>query len=480
MIGGQEKIMKNKFFSSVFWKFNEQISSQIITFIISIILARLLTPNDYGTVALINIFIVIADVFVTSGLGSSLIQSNTVNDDDFSTIFYINEIISIILYMFIYVSAPYIATFYHNGELIIIIRILALKLPLSAFNAIQQAYVSKYLMFRKVFISTTIAAIISGIIGVICAYSNLGVWALVLQYLTNTIIISILLYSQLDWHPSLIFKWKKAKPLIKFGWKILLTSLLGQVFNQLRPLLLGKFYTPTDLAFYNRGQKFPDLVSLNIDGTISAVLFPVMSKHNSNLLGVKKMTRTSIKMTTFIIMPLMFGMAATSKAIILLLLTEKWIFSVPYMQFLCIAAAFGTVSNANMQALSAIGRSDVLLRLELIKKPIYILFLIIGVKISVLAVAYTMMIYSILVMFINAFPNIKLLNYNIKEQFTDIMPALSASIIMYIIVNIVGQINLHIYIVFVLQIFLGIIVYLLIAKIFKLEAWDYLVKMIMK
>ncbi|WP_432739132.1 lipopolysaccharide biosynthesis protein [Ligilactobacillus agilis] len=472
--------MKNKIFSGFFWKFNEQISSQLVTFIISIVLARILTPKDYGIVALINVFISLADVFVTSGFGSALIQKKDADDVDFSTIFYISEIFSIVVYMFLFFIAPYIADFYNNTDLTVIVRVLALKLPLSAFNAIQQAYVSKKMLFKKIFISTTVSSIISGIVGIIVAYLGYGIWALVVQYILNTIIISIALFVQLDWHPQLKFSWASGKPLLSYGWKIVATSFIGTFFNQLRTLLLGKMYTPAELAFYNRGQKFPELVSQNIDGTISTVLFPAISEFNDDLSKVKSMIRRSLRLSTFIIMPIMFGMAATSKPIILILLTDKWISSVPYMQYLCIAGAFGTISNTNMQAISAIGRSDVLLKLELVKKPLYLILLLIGLRISVLAVAYTMLIYTICSTVMNMSPNRKLLNYKFKEQVSDILPALSLSLIMFLVVDSLTLLNLPMMIIFIIQIVVGIVIYVFLAIIFKLEAWNYLLSTVLK
>lgn len=472
--------MRRKVFLGFFWKFSEQISSQLVAFIISIILARLLSPSDYGIVALVNVFIIIANVFVTSGLGTALIQKKDSDNIDFSTVFYLNEIISIVIYGAIYIGAPYIARFYETPELVEVTRVFALTIPLSAFNAIQQAYVSKHMLFKKVFVSTTVSSIVSGIIGIILAYTGFGVWSLVGQTLSNTVLISVILFIQLRWYPQLVFSWNRAKPLISFGWKLLAASLLGQIFYQLRTLLLGKVYTSADLAYYNRGQKFPELISSNIDGTISTVLFPALSKYSDDTQKVKELTRISIRTSTFIIMPLMFGMAATAKPIILLLLTSKWAEAIPYMQFLCITFAFVTVSNANLQALSAIGRSDVVLKLEFIKKPLYLILLIVGIKISVLAVAYTLTLYSILAMFLNMSPNRKLLNYKFSEQLLDIFPAVINSICLFILVELVGLLHLQLVVLFVIQVIVGTVFYITVAYITKMKAFMYLLDMILK
>lgn len=462
--------MKGKVLSGFFWKFGEQISSQLVSFILSIILARLLTPNDYGNVALVNVFITIAEVFVISGFGTSLIQKKDANETDFSTIFYISELMSILIYVIIFFIAPFVADFYHSNEMTTILRVFALRLPLSAFNGIQEAYVSKYLMFKKVFVSTTIAAILSGIIGIVMAYNGYGVWALISQYISNTIIISITLSMQVKWHPQLKFSWKEGKPLISYGWKILATGLLGTFFNQLRSLILGKVYTPADLAFYNRGLRFPELISGNVNNTISGVLFPVLSNYGTDLAKIKEGLRRAIRMSTFLLMPLLFGMMATSKQIILLLLTSKWLPAVPFMQILCMSCVFDTVSSENIQALKAIGKSGILLYLEIIKKPLYLILLLLGIRINVLAVAWTMVIYNILAVFINMSPNRKFLNYSFKEQLEDILPSLIDSILMCIIVLILGRLSLPLFLTFIIQVLCGVFFYLGLAAVFKMSA----------
>ncbi|MEE6644245.1 lipopolysaccharide biosynthesis protein [Limosilactobacillus pontis] len=467
--------MRKKIVTGFFWKFGEQISSQLVSFVLSIILARLLTPNDYGVVALVNVFIILANVFVTSGFGTSLIQKENSDELDFSTIFYLSELTSIFIYVVIFFVAPFIADFYKNPEMTLILRVFALQLPISAFNSIQQAYISKHIMFKKVFVSTTISAILSGIIGIAMAYSGFGVWALIGQYISNTIIISITLAMQISWRPRLMFSWSAGKPLLSFGWKMLATSLLGEFFNQLRSLILGKVYTASDLAYYNRGLRFPELVSNNVNNTISSVLFPVLSEYGNNLEKVKEGLRHAIRMSTFILMPLLFGMMITSKEIILLLLMKKWISAVPFMQILCMSCVFDTVSNENIQALKAIGRSDILLKLEILKKPIYLLLLLLGLRISVMAMAETMVIYNILAVLINMSPNRKLLSYSFTEQIQDMVPAFIASIAMSIIVSFVSKLDLSIGIAFLVKVILGVSSYVLIAVIFRIKAFKEII-----
>lgn len=467
---------RDSFFSGFFWKFNEQIASQLVSFIVSIVLARILTPKDYGIVSLVNVFIVIANVFVTSGFSAALIQKKDATQLDFSTIFHCSLIFSFVIYGIIYLCAPLIGDFYRNKALIWVVRVFALQLPLSSFNSIQQAYVSRHMAFRKIFVSTTIATILSGILGIIFALNNFGVWALVFQTILSTVFQTLVLFLEIPWRPKLEFSFESAKELIGYGWKVFGASFLGTFFNELRNLIIGRFYSPADLAYYNRGSRMPDLVANNIDSTITSVLFPVLSKHSDDYSKLKSMIRRSIRTSTFIIMPLMFGLAVAAKPVTQILLTNKWLPSVPFMQCLCISGAFGSISNANMQVIKASGRSDVLLKLELIKKPLYLIFLIVSIKINVLAVAISMAIYNIVGMLINVKPNNKLINYSYREQFKDIFPALTLSMIMGICILPIQLLNLSPFFELTLEVISGGIIYLGGSWIFKLEPFFYLLE----
>ncbi|WP_283574893.1 lipopolysaccharide biosynthesis protein [Limosilactobacillus ingluviei] len=465
---------RKRFFSGFIWKFSERTMSQLVSFIVSIVLARILSPNDYGIVALVNVFIIIADVFVTSGFSSSLIQKKEATKTDFSTIFWCSLIFSIVIYSVIFFLAPWIAKFYRNEQLTLVLRVFALKLPISAFNSIQQAYVSRSLAFRKIFVSTSIATIFSGVMGIVFALLGWGVWALVIQYIVNAITETMVLFLQIPWKPRLLFSIDSAKSLLGFGWKVLATDLLGQFFNQLRSLVIGRFYTAADLAYYNRGQQFPNILTNNIDATISSVLFPVMSKYSDDSDKLKLMVRRSIRTSTYLLMPFMLGMAVTAKPLIILILTKKWIEAVPFMQCLCISGAFGSVSNANMQVIKASGRSDVLLNLELIKKPIYLVFLIASIKISVFAVAVSMSIYSITATLINMFPNKKIIGYSYREQFSDLLPALALSFLMMIGTFPIQYLNWNPFLMLTVQVVVGAIIYLGGSVLFKMESFTYL------
>lgn len=469
---------RDSFFSGFFWKFNEQIASQLVSFVVSIVLARILSPKDYGIVSLVNVFIVIANVFVTSGFSAALIQKKDATQLDFSTIFHCSLIFSFVIYGLIYLCAPLIGEFYRNDSLVWVVRVFALQLPLSSFNSIQQAYVSRHMAFRKIFVSTTIATILSGIFGILFAINDFGVWALVFQTILSTTFQTIVLFLEIPWRPKFEFSMQSARELIGYGWKVFGASFLGSFFNELRNLIIGRFYSPADLAYYNRGSRMPDLVANNIDSTIASVLFPVLSKHSDNYDKLKSMIRRSIRTSTFIIMPLMFGLAIAAKPVTQILLTDKWLPSVPFMQCLCISGAFGSISNANMQVIKASGRSDILLKLELIKKPLYMVFLVVSIKISVFAVAISMAAYNIVGMLINVKPNKKLISYSYKEQFRDIFPALILSIVMSLCILPIQFLKLQPFLELLLEIILGAVLYIGGACIFKLEPFLYLLEYI--
>ena len=477
---GGNTSLKNQVISGLFWKFGERIIAQGVSFVISVILARLLMPEQYGVIALILIFLNIANVFVTNGLGESLIQKQDSGDTEFSTMIYCSLAISGVLYMMIFIFAPFIASFYDNEELIILIRILALQLPLSAIKTIQHAYVSKHMMFRKFFFSTLGGTLISGTIGVIMAYQGCGVWALAEQYLVNSAIDMLVLFFTVPWRPKLMFDMQSAKILFAYGWKLMLSQLINTLYNELRSLIIGKIYSSADLAYYNRGNHFPSLIITNINTAISNVLFPAMSKVNNSIADVKNMTRRSMKVSSYIIFPLMTGMIAAAEPMVRVLLTEKWIFCVPFLRLCCIYWAFQPLQTANVQAIKAVGRSDICLKLEVIKKFIGFALLFASVPFGVFAIVISNTVYGGISMLINIRPNKKLIDYGYKEQFADIVPSFLLSAFMGGAVYAIGFIPTDAVIVLVIQIISGIALYIAGSYYFKIDSFVFLAGSIKK
>lgn len=464
--------------SSFIWRFLERCGAQGVTLIVSIVLARLLDPKVYGTVALVTIFTTIMQIFVDSGMGSSLIQKKDADDLDFSSVFYFNIVMCSVLYLIMFFAAPFIASFYKMPELTSVIRVLSFILVISGVKNVQQAYVSRHLMFKKFFFATLGGTIGAAFVGILMAYLGYGVWALVVQMLFNAIVDTIILWITVKWRPKKMFSFNRLKGLFSFGWKLLVSALLDTIYNNLRQLIIGKVYTKQDLAYYNNGKKYPEYLVSNINTAIDSVLLPTMSNEQDHPERVKSMTRRAIKTATFIIMPLMVGFAVCAKPIVSLILTDKWLPAVPYMQIFCISFAFYPIHTANLNAIKAMGRSDLFLILEVIKKAIGLITIVIALKFGVMAMAYSMLITSFISQVVNAWPNKKLLGYSYLEQVKDMLPQIGLSIIMGMIVYFISFMNFSNLITLLIQVPLGVVVYFVFAMLFHVESYEYLVEMI--
>lgn len=467
-------MISDRIFKSFFWRFAERSGAQIVSFIVSIVLARILVPEDYGTIALVTVFTAILQVFVDSGLGTALIQKKDADDLDFSSVFYFNFCVCIILYVGMFIAAPYIALFYEDRNLTAVVRVLSFTLVISGVKGIQQAYVSRNLLFKRFFFSTIGGTIFSAFLGIGMAYTGLGVWALVAQQLSNAAIDTLILWITVKWHPKRMFSWKRLKSLLTFGWKLLVSALLDTVYNNLRNLIIGKFYTSTDLAFYNQGDKFPKLVVTNINTSIDSVLLPTMSNVQDDRERVKHMTRRAIKTSTYVMAPLMMGLAFCAEPIVKLVLTDKWLPCVPFLRIFCITYMFWPVHTANLNAINAMGRSDWFLRLEIVKKITGMIILLSTMWFGVMAMAYSLLLSSVLSQIINSWPNRILLNYGYLEQVRDFAPSILLAVAMGVCVYFLGFISLPTFVTLLFQIIVGAIIYIGVSAILRLEEFEYL------
>ncbi|RHV29205.1 lipopolysaccharide biosynthesis protein [Ruminococcus sp. OM05-10BH] len=468
--------MNNKMtvFANLAWRFAERSGAQIVSFIVSIILARLLEPEAYGTIALITVFTTILQVFVDSGLGNALIQKKEADNLDFSTVFYTNIIMCVVLYILMFFLAPFIAKFYGDPQLTALVRVLCLTVIISGVRNVQQAYVSRHLMFKKFFFVTLGGTIGSAIIGIAMAYLGFGVWALVTQQVLNTLIGTIVLWITVKWRPEKRFSLERLKTLYSFGWKLLVSSLLDTIYSNIRQMIIGKMYTSADLAYYNRGRQFPNIIVTNINASIDSVLLPTMSNEQEHKDRVKVMTRRAITTSTYIMAPLMMGLAFTAPSVVELVLTEKWLPCVPYLRIFCVTFMFYPIHTANLNAMKAMGRSDLFLRLEIIKKAIGMILLLSTMWFGVMAMAYSLLVSSVTSQIVNTWPNRSLLNYSYLEQLKDILPSICLSVFMGVSVSFVEILNQGALVTLVIQIILGIIIYLAGSKALKIESFDYL------
>ena len=467
-----------KVFSNLIWRFMERILAQGVTFLVSIVLARILDPEIYGTIALVTVIITFMQVFVDSGLGNALIQKKDADDLDFSTVFYFNIVACIFLYGIMFLSAPIIASFYNRTELTPIIRVLGLTLVISGIKNVQQAYVSRHLLFRKFFYATLSGTIGAAVVGIFMAYHGFGVWSLVCQSIFNVLVDTIILWLTVRWRPKLTFSFIRLKELFSYGWKLLVASLIAVGYQEIRTLAIGKIYTDADLAYYNRGTQFPKFIIGNINTSIDSVLLPTLSSEQDNKERVRAITRRAIKTSSFLIMPLMVGLAVCAEPLIRLVLTEKWLPTVFYLRVFCFSFAFYPMHTANLNALKAMGRSDYFLKLEIIKIIVAVVALLTTMFISVEAMALSTIITSILSQIINSWPNKKLLNYSYLNQLKDMLPQITLSLVMGGMVFLISFLGLNDVITLIMQILVGGLIYIGASLIFKNDSFQYIVEVI--
>lgn len=465
--------MDNNVAGNFIWKLGERWGAQIVTIVVEIILARLLDPEYYGTVALVTVFTSILQVFVDSGLGTALIQKKNSDDVDFSTIFWFNILISAVLYCLMYFIAPLIEAFYNIDGLKSIIRVLSLIILISGVKNIQQAYVAKHLLFKKFFFATMGGTITAAIVGISMAYLGFGVWAIVTQYLVNATVDTIVLWLSVSWRPHKLFSFERFRSLFSYGWKMLVSSLIDTTYNELRSLIIGKKYTKEDLAFYSKGLQFPKYGVENINSSMNAVLLPVLAKEQNDIYAIKQVVKKVIRTSSYIIWPLMVGLCVLSDKVVVILLTEKWLPAAVFIRILCFNQVLQPLQTTNLSVIKALGHADMHLKMEIMKKSIAISIVIVTSLISVEAIAGGAVIYAIVASVINAYPNKKLIDYSYLEQIKDILPFIILSSTMGAVVYIWGLIPIPGIIGVVSQIIVGMIFYFVFSVVFKIDTFDY-------
>jgi len=469
-------ITKSSIISNMFWKFSERAGAQVVSLIVAIILARLLSPAEFGLIAMVTVFITIANEFISSGFGSALIQKKDVDNLDYSSIFFLNIGLSIILYGIIFMSAPIVANFYGYEVLTPVMRVLGMRLILAAINTVQQAYVSRNMIFKKFFYATLGGTLVSAIVGIVMAYMGFGVWALVAQYMVNITVDTIILWFTVKWRPQLQFSIIRVKSLFSFGWKLLFAGLLNTLSNQSRQLIIGKIYSPSDLAYYNRGFQFPALIMTNINTSISAVMFPVVSKAQDDLERLKTLTRQFIRVSSYFIFPMMMGLAVVAEPFIKLLLTEKWLPCVPYLRIACFIHVVTIMQISIQNAIMARGRSDVFLKMDIISKVLGITLLICVMRQGVMAIALISIVTGTFNVVMKAIVSKRMIGYTYHEHLSDNVPILIAAVIMGVAVYLINLFGFSSIITMSIQIPLGIAIYLLLSLLFKLEGFTFVVE----
>ncbi|MDD3335610.1 MAG: lipopolysaccharide biosynthesis protein [Eubacteriales bacterium] len=465
--------------SSFLFKLTESFGNQIISFVVGILLARLLSPDDYGVLTLLMAFIAISQAFVQSGLNTALIQSRQVDELDRSSVFYVSLGMAAAMYVLLFLIAPALGAYYEMAGLAQYLRVLALALFPGAMLSVQNAVVAREMAFRKLMISSLLATVLSGATGIIMAMNGFGVWALVGQQLCNQFSLMVLLLLQVKWRPHFLFSGKRVGRLIAFGWKLLLSSLLDTGYQQLRSLVIGKKFNADALGSFNRGKQFPELVMNAVNGSIQSVMLPVLSEKQQDVPRMKQMMRLSVMVSSFLVLPLMAGLAAVATPLVRLLLTDKWLPCVPFMQICCIDFAFYPIHTANLQAINALGRSDVFLKLELIKKSYGVAILCVAVFCfeGVLPIVWGGVVSTLISAFVNATPNKRLIGYGYFEQLKDILLPIVMSLVMFAGVYGLSFLPLAPLPMLLVQVPAGVVIYGGLSYVCKPESFRYLLEM---
>ena len=467
--------IQKKVFSSLVWAFLERCGSQGVGLVINIVLARLLLPEDYGTLAIMVIFTNLANQFVQSGFNTSLIQNPDVTEEDYSSVLHVSLMISAALYVLLWFTAPAIAGFYASPGLVQPLRALSLVLFSNSLQGVQTAKLRREMDFKTIFTLTLSASLCGGAAGVILAALGAGVWALVAQQLVGSVSTCVVLYLRLRWRPRAVIDWARVRVLFSYGWKLLVSALLNTFYNDLTGLVIGKKYTSTMLAYYDKGQMLPNKLISSINDSVQSVMLPALAGEQSNRERCKQMMRRSVQVSCFVLFPMIAGLAAVAEPVVTILLTEKWLPCVPFLQLSCLIYLALPISVANLQAIKALGRSDVFLQLEVIKKIIGLAALMVTVFCfdSVLAILWGSAVTSLLSLFLNAFPNKKIVGYSFSEQMRDIFPALALASVMFLAVSALGSLSLGVWGRFVLQIAAGVVIYVGGAVLLRLESLQY-------
>ena len=474
----EEIYSKGNVIKSFFWKLLERFSVQGLSLCITLVLARILSPSDYGTVAIITVFVNLANVIIDGGLNTALIQKKDTDSLDYSTIFFSSILLSIVLYALLYVTSPWIAEFYDIPELVDMIRILGVILVFESVNSIQRAYVSKMMLFRKLFYSSFFALLVSGSLGIYMALNDYGVWALISQQMTCVLVTIIIMWFTIKWRPILAFSFERFKKLFDYGWKIFGLNFITTLYLNIRSLIIGKFYSPADLAFFERGHTLSSMVVQNINTSLQTILFPVLSNSQNDKVRIKSLVRRSTGMTCLLIFPALIGLISIAKPLVLLILTEKWLPAVAYIQIYSIAYMLFPVQVANMEAIKAMGYSGISLKLEIIKKVIETTILIISVFMGVIAIVWGVVFFNFVCLFINLYPSKKYLDYGVFEQVKDIIPTFLCAIMMGFSIYWIQYLPIHLLLILMLQMIMGVLVFGLFCYLSKNESFLYVKSLI--
>lgn len=469
--------LKKKAVNSVLWTSIQQFSTQFISFFVSILLARLLEPKDFGVIALFGILTGIAVLLMSSGMTTSLVRSKEVDEKDLSTVFIFNIIVAICLYGIIFLAAPFIEQFYNLVGLTSVIRVYSVIFVIQAFGAVQKSLITKALDFKKLFIIQLPSLVISSIAGIIMAMNGFGVWALVYMGIIQYTLDTLQIWIKSDYVPKLYFDKERFKKHFGFGINLTLTSIINVIFQNIYTIYIGKYLSPTILGFYNRAESLKNLPVANVMNILKRVLVPLFSSISDDI-TLKRYYKKILTSVLFLLSPVLVLMIFQAENIVIVLLTEKWIQVVPYLQILCLSGLLLPLSEYNLNVLTVKGRTDLVLKLELYKKIITVVIFAISIFWGIYGILVGQVVNSIVIYVLNSFYTKKMINYSLLEQVKDVLPYILLSFIASLITHVIMYKDWFSkdFVLVTLTVFvtLSMVIYLTLAKILKLEAFESL------
>mgnify|MGYP002648653708 CR=1 FL=1 len=471
--------LKQKTVNGLLWGAVERFSVQGISFLIMLIMARILTPSDYGLIGMLTIFMAVAQTLIDSGFSSALIRKQNRTEADNSTVFYFNLTVSIIIYSILFIAAPFVASFYKEPQLLLVMRVLCTIIVINSFSVVQRVIYTAKIDFKSQAKASLIAAVISGIIGIIIAYHGYGVWALVIQQLVNAMINTIMLWLMSSWYPKWIYSWQSFRDLFGFGSKLLIASLMETIYNNIYPIFIGKFFSAYELGHYTRAFHFSSFPSSNITGIIEKVSYPALCKLQYDDDRLAYNYRRIIKMSAFIVFPLMLGLSALSHPLIMIIIGEKWEYCSYMLAIICFAMMWYPIHSANVGLLKVKGRSDLFLRLEILKKILGVAVLCVTFPFGLVIMCYGLIFNSLMCLFINTYYTGKLINIGYIKQMGDIFPVLCISFVMWLLIRVSLLISANIYIQLPIGFTVGLLTYIVCAKFLLKEEWNNAIEMIL-
>lgn len=467
--------LKKSAISGVFWNASGNFISLFVEFIVGIILARLLTPSEFGLIGTISILIVLSDVLINSGMNQAIIRKQNCTQIDYSTAFFFNLVVAVVLFFIFYFSAGYLSILFNNHDLKKLIQVLGISLIISSFSLIQQAKLSKELNFKLQIKVTIISSLLSGACSIVLAFLGFGVWSLVFKSLLSKSFTALFFWIQSKWRPNLIFNTKSFKELFNFGSKLLFSGFIGTFLNNINHLVIAKYFSPQDLGYYSRAEMFKNLPSQNISSVITSVGYPVLAKIQDDKAQMKKVFKKMFLSLFFVTTMLMFGLAAISKYLILTLIGVQWLPSVEILQLLCFVGLIYPLNSLNINLVNVVGRSDLYFKLQLIVQVLTIPNIFIGIAFGIKALIIGMIIISIIGYFIFNYQSNKILNYPISEQLKDIFPTVILGFVMASIVYFTSEIIVgSTIIILILQIFSGSLFVIICGELFKIDEYLFI------